>query len=416
MTKPSSRGEQIIAGLDIGTTKVSLVIALANENGIDVVGVGKAVNIGVRQGAVVNIDATTEAIRQAREEAELMSGFRISHVWVGVSGSHIRSFDSKGMVAITEKEVRYKDIDRVIEAAKAVAVSADREVLHVLPREFKLDDQEGITEPVGMSGVRLEASVHIVTGSISVLQNTKKCVEKSDLKMSGLVLQPLASAMAVLSEDEKKLGVSVVDLGGGLTDMVSFVQSSLSFTSSIPVGGMHFTHDVAVGLRTPQLQAEELKRKYGCALTTLVDGDETIEVSGVGGRKPRTVLRKHLGEILEPRAEETLELIDRQLKSSGFMEQMGSGIVLTGGASQLDGLIEMGEFVFDVPVRLGVPRQVGGLTDVVHNPSYASAVGLLTFGWQENRTVKPSAESVSEVSQTITGVVRRIREFIGGAF
>jgi cell division protein FtsA len=386
----NKRFQPVIAGLDIGSTKVTVVIgtvvqgAASAESKIEIVGVGTSPNTGIRQGIVVNIEATTEAIKKAREEAELMSGYQVHEVWVGVSGSHIKSFDSKGMVAIKNKEVGSQDVERVIEAAKAVAVPQDRTVLHVIPREYKVDGQDGILDPIGMSGIRLEASVHIVTASQTALSNNLKCIEKAGIKVAGVVLDQLASSMAVLSEDERALGVCVVDMGGGTCNTIYFVNGSVAHTSLIPIGGSHFTHDIAIGLRTPQIAAEELKKKYGCAMASLVSETETMEVEGVGGRKPRVVLRRDMAEVIEPRAEETLQLIQNDLRMSGLAPLLGSGIVLTGGASQLEGLVEMGEFVFDTPVRRGAPlsagSKVGGLTEVVKSPAYADAVGLLLYG------------------------------------
>lgn len=377
--------DQIIAGLDIGTSKVCVVIGVITPTSVDIVGVGVAPNQGMRQGVVANIEVTTEAVKKAREEAELMAGYNVDKVWVGVAGPHIRSFDSKGMVAIKNREVSHQDIARVIEAAKVVAVPGDREVIHVIPRDFTVDEQGGICDPVGMSGVRLESSVLIVTGGHTALQNAVKCAQMAGLEVSGLVLQPLASSMAVLSEDEKNLGVAVVDIGGGTTEAIIYLQGSVSFTSTLLLGGHHFTHDVAVGLRTPQSNAEKLKGKFGCALSTLVNEQETIEVEGVGGRKTRTIYRKHLCDIIEPRAEETLNLIHNELQKSGLIHQLGSGVVLTGGGSELDGLVEMAEFIFDIPVRRGTPQGIGGLTDIVKVPSFSTSVGLILYGLEKKK-------------------------------
>ncbi|MEK6773714.1 MAG: cell division protein FtsA [Bdellovibrionota bacterium] len=408
----------LIAGLDIGSTKVAVVIGTLNSDGlIEIVGVGKAPNTGIRQGVVVNIEATTDSIRKAKEEAELMSGYQIHEVWVGVSGTHIKSFDSKGMVAIKNKEVHNSDIDRVIEAAKAVAVPADRQVLHVLPREYKVDNQDGITDPIGMSGVRLEAAVHIVTGGQTALNNTLKCVEKAGLRVNGLVLDPLASSIAVLSEDEKQLGVCVVDMGGGTCNILYFVNGSVAHSSVIPVGGYHFSHDVAVGLRTPQVSAEILKRKYGSALASIINENESIEVEGVGGRNPRQIPRKDLADVLEARAEEVLNLIAHDIKMSGLMPFLGSGVVLTGGASQLEGLTEMGEFIFEIPVRRGIPAKVGGLTDVVKQADYATSVGLLLYGLNEKREQLMSiATGEIYLGDSLDGLTRKVRDFFGNMF
>lgn len=408
----------VIAGLDIGSTKVTVVIGSPNEqNEIEVVGVGTAPNTGIKQGVVVNIEATAESISKAREEAELMSGVKVSEVWVGVSGSHIKSFDSKGMVAIKNKEVSAQDIQRVIEAAKAVAVPTDRNVLHVLPREFKVDNQDGILDPIGMNGIRLEANVHIVTGGAAAIANNLKCIEKAGLKVAGLVLDQLAASISVLSDDEKALGVCVLDMGGGSCGLIYFVNGSVAGTSAVPVGGSHFTHDIAVGLRTPQIAAEHLKKKYGCAMASLVGEEEVMEVEGVGGRKPRTVLRREIAEVIEPRAEETLQLVQNDLRMSGFMPLMGSGIVLTGGASQLDGLVEMGEFVFDIPVRRGLPGKVGGLTDVVKSASFATAVGLLLYGWNQKKNTFSHQHAHEDImSESIQNITFKIKGFFESLF
>ncbi len=403
--------ENIIAALDIGTTKVSILIATKKENSIDIIGVGSAPSYGLRKGVVVNIEATTEAIRRAREEAELMAGVEIDDIWVGVAGSHIKSFDSRGMIALRKQEVEKDDISRVLEAAKAIAVPPDREVLHVIPREYKLDDQDGIFDPIGMSGVRLESNVHIVTASKSALANIIKCAEKANLRVAGVVLQQLASGLCVLSEDERKLGVAVIDMGGGTSDLVIYVQGSVAYTASLPIGGALVTNDIAVGLRCPQVNAEELKKKYGCALASLVDPNESIEVEGVGGRKPRAVLRQYLCEVIEPRAEETLHFINNEILKSGYADMIGSGLVVTGGASQLDGLIEMGEFMLDIPIRRGIPKGIGGLTSAVQSPGYATAVGLILFA-AEN--FKPKKLKAGDASFRV--IVDRIKGFMNEIF
>jgi cell division protein FtsA len=406
----------VIAGLDIGSTKVSVVIGVSNSEGqLEIVGVGTSPNTGIRQGVVVNIEATSESILKAREEAELMSGYKISEVYVGVSGSHIQSFDSKGMVAIKNKEVTAQDVNRVIEAGKAVVVPTDRTVLHVIPREFKVDNQDGILDPIGMSGIRLEANVHIVTGGSTAIANNLKCIEKAGLKVKGLVLDPLASSMAVLSEDEKNLGVCVIDMGGGSCNLLYIVNGSVAHTSMVPVGGTHFTHDVAVGLRTPQLAAEDLKKRFGCALASLIPEEEVMEVEGVGGRKSRTVLRREIAEVLEPRAEETLQLVHQDLIASGLLPLMGSGLVFTGGASQLEGLLEMGEFIFDVPVRKGVPGKVGGLVDVIKSPAFATSVGLLLYAWEQNKHLM-TASNAGEAASVGKTAIKRLKNLFDYLF
>ncbi|MBY0453077.1 MAG: cell division protein FtsA, partial [Bdellovibrionaceae bacterium] len=350
----ASNNGPVLASLDIGSSVVKLVYSIVNpqknENHkqqepqmqIEVVGVGLAPNTGTKHGVVVNIEATTESIRKAKEEAELMSGYTTNEVWVSVSGTHIQSFDSKGMVAIKNKEVGPQDVERVIEAAKAVMVPADRTVLHVIPREYKIDAQDGISDPIGMSGIRLEASVHIVTASQSAISNLIKCIEKAGFKVLGIVLDHLAASKAVLSEDEKNLGVCVADIGGGSCKMIYFVNGSVAHTAVIPVGGAHFTNDISVGLRTPQFAAEQLKKKYGTAVASLVSEDDIVEVEGVGGRKTRTIPRKELAHIIEARAEECLGMISTNVRGSALQAVLASGLVLTGGTSGLDGLIEMG--------------------------------------------------------------------------
>jgi cell division protein FtsA len=395
MAKDAKSNPRMIAGLDIGTTKVACAIGRFDNGQLDIIGVGTAPNSGMRHGVVVNIDAATEAIKKAKDEAELMAGVRIDNVWLAVGGQHIQSMSSAGMVAIRNKEVQQDDIDRVIEAAKAVAIPQDRQVLHVLPQDFKIDGQLGIFDPIGMNGVRLEASVFIVTGSTSVIQNAMKCTVRAGLKVEGLVLQQLASALAVLSSDEKNLGVTVVDIGGGTCEMITFFQGSVIHTSLLPVGGQNFTHDVAIGLKTTQSHADTLKRKYGCALPEMINEEEAIEVESVGGRKPRTLMRRDLCEVLEARSEETLELIHTALAELGLLGKLGSGVVLTGGGSLLHGLVEMGDFVLDVPVRRGWPEKVGGLVDVVRQPSCSTVVGLMMYGLTQDKEAKVSAEGKS---------------------
>lgn len=390
----TSQNGPVLASLDIGSSLVKLVYSVVGpapqhsakqEAQIDVVGVGLAPNTGTKHGVVVNIEATTDSIRKAKEEAELMSGYTTNEVWVSISGTHIQSFDSKGMVAIKNKEVTTQDVERVIDAAKAVMVPADRMVLHVIPREYKIDSQDGISDPIGMSGIRLEASVHIVTASQPAVSNLIKCIEKAGFKVMGIVLDHLAASKAVLSDDEKNLGVCTVDIGGGSSKIVYFVNGSVAHTAVIPVGGAHFTNDISVGLRTPQHAAEELKKKHGCAVASLVSEDDIVEVEGVGGRKSRTIPRRELAHIIEARAEECLGMIANSIRSSGLQPVLGSGIVLTGGTSGLDGVIEMGEFIFDIPVRRGLPKPVGGLKDVVKGGEFATSIGLLLHALEQRR-------------------------------
>jgi len=412
----------ILASLDIGSSAVKLVMSHVVPNSliqnIEVVGVGVSQNSGLKQGVVVNIESTTECIRKAKEEAELMSGYRVHEVWVSVSGSHIQSFDSRGMVAVKNKEVTQTDIDRVIEAAKAIQVPADRTVLHVIPREFKIDHQDGITDPIGMSGVRLEANVHIVTASQSAVANLIRCIEKAGLKVAGLVLDQVAVMRSVLSFDEKNLGVCVADIGGGSTKLVYVLNGSVAHTSIVPIGGSHFTQDAAVGLRTPQIFAETLKKKHGCALASLVTDDEMIDVEGVGGRKSRHIPKKELALILEARAEECLNLIANNIRMSGFAPLMGSGLVITGGASQLDGLVEMGEFVFDFPIRRGHPMLVGGLKDVVKGCEFATSIGLLMYALESKKELISSAgaNSSAQLVDSISNVADKMKKFFAELF
>ncbi|MBC7465154.1 MAG: cell division protein FtsA [Bdellovibrio sp.] len=418
----STKSGPILASLDIGSSSVKLIYSTVNPEGsIEVVGVGIAPNAGLKQGVVVNIEVTTESIRKAKEEAELMSGYTANEVWISVSGSHINSFDSKGMVAIKNKEVTTSDIERVIEAAKAVIVPADRTVLHVIPREYKIDSQDGISDPIGMSGVRLEANVHIVTASQSALANLTKCIEKAGFKVAGLVLDQVAASTAVLSPDEKNLGVCLADIGGGSVKLIYFINGSVAQTSVIPVGGSHFTHDVAVGLRTPQVSAEILKKKHGCAVATLVSEEELVDVEGVGGRKVRTIARKELAHILEARAEEVLNMIANDVRMSGLQPVLGSGIVLTGGTSSLDGLVEMGEFVFDIPVRRGYPKTMGGLKDVVKGGEFATAIGLLMYAvdLRKDFYIRKDANGPSfanNINPSFDGLADKLKKFFNDLF
>lgn len=410
----------IITSLDIGSTSVKMVMANINhEQKIEVIGVGVSPNSGLKQGVVVNIESTTECISKAKEEAELMSGSQAHEVWVSVSGSHVQSFDSTGMVAVKNKEVAQSDIDRVIEAAKAIQVPADRSVLHVIPREFKLDHQDGIMDPIGMSGVRLEANVHIVTASHAALSNITKCIEKAGMRVAGLVLDQVAIAKSVLSADEKNLGVCIVDIGGGSSKLVYILNGSVAQTGVIPVGGSHFTQDVAVGLRTPQANAEILKQKHGCALASLITDEEVIDVEGVGGRKPRAIAKKELAVILEARAEECLSMISNNIRLSGLQPMLGSGVVLTGGASQLDGLVEMGEFIFDIPIRRGYPMQVEGLKDVVKGSEFATSIGLLQYGYEQKKDLySPEVGSMvsSVISESMGDFSNKVKKFFSDLF
>ena len=404
----AEREIKIFAGLDIGCSKVSMVIGQEKSNSteIEVIGVGSSICTGIRKGVVVNIEATTAAIQKAKDEAELMAGVEISRVFVSIGGGHIKSFDSRGMIAVSNNEVTAADVERVIEAAKAVSVPSDRDVVHVLPKEFKVDEQDGIFDPVGMNGVRLEASVHIVTGGTTAIQNAVKCTRNAGLEVLGFVLQPMASALAVLSEDEKKLGAAVADIGSGTTDIVVYHQGSLSFTKSLPVGGSHITNDVAVGMRTPQGKAEIIKKKYGTALADMVDPEEVIDIEGVGGRNARSVRRKDLCEVIEPRTEEILHMIGNSIFESGLSQLLGSGVILTGGTSQIDGITDLGEFVLDMPVRRGSVGKVGGLSETVKSPAFATAVGLLFYAQTQQDA---EAVKVEEEISFFGGIRRRMK-------
>ena len=376
--------KDFVVGLDIGTTKICCIVGEVVESGphpiIDIVGIGTAPSAGLRKGVVVNIDTTVESISKAVEEAELMAGVEISNVYAGIAGGHIKSFNSTGVVAIKDREISQQDVRRVIDAAKAVAIPTDRDIIHVIPQEFIIDDQDGIKDPIGMSGVRLECKVHIVTAAVSSAQNIVKCANKSGLNVAEICLQPIASSEAVLSADERELGVVLVDIGGGTSDIAIYREGSIVHTGVLAIGGNHITNDIAVGLRTPNHEAEKLKIKYGCALSSLVSADETIEVPGVGGRKPRIVARKLLAEIIEPRVEEIFTLIQTEVMRSGYGELLSAGVVLTGGSTLLEGMTEISEFVFDMPVKRGFPHGVGGIRDVVSSPKFATGVGLLKFG------------------------------------
>jgi|TARA_B100001094_G_scaffold211625_1_gene205584 cell division protein FtsA len=378
----SKRGEKnLIVGLDIGTSKVVAIVGEINEmDEIEVVGIGMHPSRGLKKGVVVNIESTVQSIQKAIEEAELMAGCDIHSVYAGIAGSHIRSLNSHGIVAIQEKEVSLNDVDRVIDAARAVAIPADQKILHILPQEFLIDSQEGILDPIGMSGIRMEAKVHMVTGAESASQNITKCIQKCGLEVDDIVLEQLASSYAVLTEDEKELGSCLVDIGGGTTDIAVFQGGAIQHTAVIPIAGDQVTNDIAVSMRTPTQYAEDIKIKYACALSQLANPDETIEVPSVGDRPPRRLARQTLAEIVEPRFEELFSLIRNELRRSGFEESIPAGIVITGGSAKMEGAVELAEEVFHVPVRLGSPQYIEGLADVVRNPIHATGVGLLIYG------------------------------------
>lgn len=384
MSKRSER--ELIVGLDIGTSKVVAIVAAPNHddgpqgNALDIIGIGSHPARGMKKGVVVNIESTVQSIQRAIEEAELMAGCQIHSVYVGIAGSHIRSLNSHGTVAIRDKEVTQGDVERVLDAAKAVHFPGDQQLLHVLAQEYIIDNQEGIREPIGMSGVRLEAKVHLITGAVSAAQNITKCIERCGLSVDGIILEQMASSYSVLEQDEKNLGVCLVDIGGGTTDIAVFIDGAIRHTAVIPIAGDQVTNDIAVALRTPTQYADEIKIKYACALTQLAREDETIEVPSVGDRPPRQLARQTLAEVVEPRYEELLMLVQAELRRSGFEEMLAAGVVLTGGSSKMEGVVELAEEVFHLPVRLGYPQHIGGLVDVVKNPIHATGVGLLLFG------------------------------------
>ena len=373
-------GMDIIVGLDIGTTKICAVVGEIRPEGLEIIGMGSHPSEGLRKGVVINIENTVDSIKAAIEEAETMAGCEIGSVYAGIAGGHIEGVNKPGVIALKEKEVTKKDIERVIETASAVAVPMDREVIHTLVQEFIVDDQDGIVDPLGMSGVRLEAKVHIVTGAVTSAQNIIKCANRAGLDVYDIVLESLASSEAVLSKEERNLGAALIDFGGGTTDLALFSKGAIKHTSVLALGGDNLTYDIAVGLRTPKLEAEKIKIKYGAALSSMIGKDETIEVPGVGGRSPRTLSRQILGEILEPRVEEIFTLIYEELVQSGYDELASSGVVVTGGSAELPGISEMAEQIFSAPARVGYPQEVNGLVDLINKPMYATAVGLVLYG------------------------------------
>lgn len=371
----------LIVGLDIGTSKVVAIVGEVTAEGtLEVIGLGSHKSTGLKKGVVVNIESTVQSIQRAVEEAELMAGCRIHSVYAGIAGSHIRSLNSHGIVAIRDREVLPLDVERVIDAAQAVAIPADQKILHILPQEYLVDDQEGVRKPLGMSGVRLEAKVHLVTCAVNAMQNIEKCIRRCGLEVDDVILEQLASSYAVLTEDEKDLGVCLVDIGGGTTDIAIFTDGAIRHTGVIPIAGDQVTNDIAMALRTPTPNAEELKVKYACALASLARPEESIEVPSVGDRAPRELSRQALAEVVEPRYEELFNLIQGELRRSGYEELLAGGVVLTGGTSKMEGVVDLAEEIFHMPVRLGSPQQVKGLTDIVTNPIYATGVGLLQYG------------------------------------
>ena len=382
-----------IVALDIGTNKVAAIIANVNEREeLEIIGIGTHQSRGLKKGVVVNIDSTVQSIQRAIEEAQLMAGCSVDAVYAGIAGSHIRSLNSHGIVAIRDREVFAQDIERVIDAAKAMAIPADQKILHVLPQAFIVDTQEGVKEPLGMSGVRLEAKVHMVTCAVNAAQNIEKCIERCGLAVNGVILEQLASSYSVLSDDERDLGVCIVDIGGGTTDIAIFTNGAIRHTAVIPIAGDQVTNDIAMALRTPTQNAEDIKIRYACALTQLAKADEVIKVPGVGEKPERELSRQTLAEVVEPRYDELFRLVQAELRRSGFEELIASGIVLTGGGAKMEGLIELAEEVFHMPVSLGAPRNVAGLKDIVRNPVFATSVGLLQYGLDQEKE-RPSKRS-----------------------
>ena len=389
---------QRIVALDIGTNKIAAIVANVNAQGeLEIIGIGTHQSRGLKKGVVVNIDSTVQSIQRAVEEAELMSGCEIDSVYAGIAGSHIRSLNSHGIVAIRDREVFALDIDRVIDAAKAMAIPADQKILHVLPQEYIIDAQEGVKEPLGMSGVRLEAKVHMVTCAVNAAQNIEKCIERCGLAVNDVILEQLASSYSVLSDDERNLGVCLVDIGGGTTDIAVFTEGAIRHTAVIPIAGDQVTNDIAMALRTPTQNAEDIKIRYACALTQLAKPDEVIKVQGVGDKPEKEMSRQTLAEVVEPRYDELFRLIQAELRRGGFENIIASGIVLTGGGAKMEGLIELAEEIFHMPVSLGAPRLVAGWKDIVRNPVYATSVGLLQYGLEreQERTEKQSSRKSS---------------------
>ncbi len=401
-----SKKTPLVVGLDIGTTKICTVIGEVGDGQVNIIGLGTYPSKGLRKGVVVNIESTVQSIKKAVEEAELMADCHITSVYAGIAGGHIKGINSHGVIAVKNKEIRPNDVKRVIDAASAIAIPMDREVIHVIPQEFIVDDQDGIKDPVGMSGVRLEGRVHIVTGAITSAQNIIKCANRAGLDVDDIVLEQLGSSEAVLTPEERELGVAIIDIGGGTTDLVIFANGSIKHTAVFSLAGSHITNDISVGLRTPVEEAEKIKIRYGCALTSLVRKDETIEVPSVGGRKPRILSRQTLAEIIEPRVEEILSLVHDEVVKMGYVNLIPSGLILTGGSALLEGVPELAEQIFNLPVRRGLPIGIGGLVDLVSSPMYATGVGLVLYGSRNRRQERNIFSKVSN----------RMKEWIGEFF
>ena len=405
--------EHLIVGLDIGTSKIVAIVGeVSASNEIEIIGLGSHRSLGLKKGVVVNIESTVHSIQRVIEEAELMAGCEIHSVHAGIAGSHIRSLNSHGIVAIRDNEVSASDVDRVIDAARAVAIPADQKILHILPQEFIIDNQEGVKEPIGMSGVRLEAKVHIVTGAVSAAQNIVKCVRRCGLEVDDIILEQLASSYSVLTDDEKELGVCMIDIGGGTTDIAIFTNGAIQHTAVIPIAGDQVTNDIAIALRTPTQHAEDIKVQYACALAQLANPEESIEVPSVGNRPSRRLARQTLAEVVEPRYEELFTLVQAELRRSGYESLIASGIVLAGGSAKMEGVVELAEEIFHIPVRIGIPQFVTGLADVVKSPIYATGVGLLLFGKRQSQEVMPRIKLNTEMKD----IWKRMKNWLQGNF
>jgi cell division protein FtsA len=405
--------KNLIVGLDIGTSKIVAIVGeISVDDEIEIIGIGSNRSRGLKKGVVVNIESTVHSIQRAVEEAELMAGCEIHSVYTGIAGSHIRSLNSHGIVAIRDNEVSGGDVDRVIDAARAVAIPADQKILHILPQEFVIDSQEGVKEPIGMSGVRLEAKVHMVTGAVSAAQNIVKCIRRCGLEVDDIILEQLAASYSVLTEDEKELGICLVDIGGGTTDIAVFTDGAIHHTAVIPIAGDQVTNDIAIALRTPTQHAEDIKVQYACALTQLANPEETIEVPSVGDRPSRRLARQTLAEVVEPRYEELFTLVQAELRRSGFEDLIAAGVVLTGGSSKMEGAVELAEEIFHMPVRIGIPTYVTGLSDVVKSPIYSTGVGLLLFGRRQVHETLPQIR----LDGSVKGIWERMKSWFHGNF
>ena len=410
MTTDSGTGQKIV-GLDIGTSKVAAIVGeVTADNELEIKGIGTQASRGLRKGVVVNIESTVHSIQRAVEEAELMAGCNIESVYAGIAGSHVKSTNSHGVVAVPDREVLAHDVERVIDAAEAMAIPTDQKMLHVLPQEYIIDHQDGVTDPLGMSGVRLEAKVHLVSCAANALQNIEKCIERCGLKVNGIILEQLASSYSVLSDDERQLGVCLVDIGGGTSDIAVFTGGAIRHTAVIPIAGDQVTNDIAMALRTPTPNAEEIKIRYGRALSQLARVDQMIEVPGAGDRPPRELSQQTLAEVVEPRYDELFSLIQAELRRSGFEELIAAGVVLTGGAAKMQGAIELAEEIFHMPVSLGSPKAVSGLKDIVRNPIHATGVGLMLYGKEQRR----DADGASQGSNG--GRMSRLRKWLADNF